>query len=193
MKVGLFFGSFNPIHIGHLIIAEAMTAFVDQVWFVVSPHNPFKQQATLAHEFDRIDMVRMAIAENERFRASDIEFHLPKPSYTTHTLAHLSEKHPGKDFYLILGGDNLNSFHKWKNYQHILEHYKLLVYPRPERASLNQQATDLQKHPSVISVQAPLIDLSATYIRDRLKNGQSVKYLICEEVVQFIRRKHLYQ
>lgn len=188
-KIGLFFGSFNPIHTGHLIIANimAMNTDLDKVWFVVSPQNPFKPSKALLHEFDRYDMVKAAIADNYKFEVSDVELRMPKPSYTIDTLAVLSEKHPGKRFVVILGQDNLENFEKWKNYQQILDFHGLYVYPRPA-------ATDspLLRHSQVRLVPAPLLDISATYIRDCIKEGKSVKYLVPEPVEVMIQKRNFY-
>ncbi len=189
MKIGLFFGSFNPIHIGHLIIANTIadSEEVSQVWLVVSPQNPFKKNGTLLHEFDRYDMVRLAIADNEKLNVTDIEFHLPKPSYTIDTLTYLQEKYPQHIFKIIIGEDNLKGFEKWKNYLKILEYYEVLVYPRP-----NSAKTIFHDHEKVKFVQAPLIDLSATYIREKIRNHQSIKYLVHEDVETMIRVKGFY-
>lgn len=190
MKIGLFFGSFNPIHIGHLAIANAMAENTDlkKVWFVVSPQNPLKPSKGLLHEFDRYDMVKAAIADNYKFEVSDVEFHLPKPSYTIHTLTHLHEKFPGKEFKLIVGEDNLENFPKWKNYQQILDHYGLYVYPRPHVTK-----SPLKSHANVKLVEAPLLDISATYIRECIKNNKSIRYLVPEAVEQMIRTKGFYR
>lgn len=190
MDIGLYFGSFNPIHIGHLIIAEAVLerAHLDEIWFVVSPQNPLKENKTLLHEFDRYDMVRMAIDENIRFRVSDIEFHMPKPSYTIDTLTYLGEKHTNHRFKLIIGGDNLAIFPKWKNSDKIIENFGLIVYPRP-----GSKNVDLQKHPNVQFIKAPLIDISATYIRKCIKESGSIRYLVPRSVADFIRDRKFYQ
>lgn len=190
MKIGLFFGSFNPIHMGHLIIANLMAETTDlkKVWFVVSPQNPFKPSKGLLHEFDRYDMVRAAIFNNFNLEVSDIEFHLPKPSYTIHTLVHLHEKFPDKEFKIIMGEDNLASFTRWKNYERILEDYGLYVYRRP-----NVQLSDLHSHPNVTFVEAPLLDISATFIRSCIRNKQSVRYLVPDVVEEMIRAKGFYQ
>ena len=190
MKIGLFFGSFNPIHVGHMIIANVMAENTDliKVWFVVSPQNPLKPSRGLLHEFDRYDMVKAAIADNYKLEVSDVEFHLPKPSYTIHTLAHLTEKHPGKEFKLILGEDNLENFTKWKNYEQILQHHGLYVYPRPHVTN-----TDLKRHPNVTMIDAPLLDISATYIRNCIRNNKSIRYLVPESVEQMIRTKQFYK
>jgi nicotinate-nucleotide adenylyltransferase len=190
MKIGLFFGSFNPIHAGHMIIAQVMATHtdLDKVWFVVSPQNPLKSSKGLLHEFDRYDLVKVAIADNNKFEVSDIEFHLPKPSYTIHTLANLSEKHPGKEFKLILGEDNLENFPQWKNYDQILEHYGVYVYPRP-----HVTISELKRHPRITLIDSPLLDISATYIRNCIKNNKSIRYLVPESVERMIHDKQFYR
>jgi nicotinate-nucleotide adenylyltransferase len=188
-KIGLLFGSFNPIHMGHLIIANLMAENADmkKVWFVISPQNPFKPSKGLLHEFDRYDLVRAAIHDNYKLEASDVEFHLPKPSYTIHTLVHLKEKHPDKEFRIILGEDNLTNFTKWKNYQQILDHYGLYIYPRP-----GTQPSPLREHPNVTMVDAPLLDISATFIRNCIRKKQSIRYLVPDAVEEMIRSKGFY-
>lgn len=188
-KIGLFFGSFNPIHIGHLIIANVMAenTDLDKVWLVVSPQNPLKPSKGLLHEFDRYDMAKVAVADHYKIEVSDVEFHLPKPSFTIHTLAYLSEKHPGKEFKVIIGQDNLESFKKWKNYEQILEQYELYVYPRPDVTN-----TELIRHPHVKMIDAPLLDISATYIRQCVKANKSIRYLVPESVENMIRTKNFY-
>jgi nicotinate-nucleotide adenylyltransferase len=188
-KIGLFFGSFNPIHIGHLIIANVMAenADLNKVWLVVSPQNPLKPSKGLLHEFDRYDMANAAVADHHKIEVSDVEFHLPKPSFTIHTLAYLSEKHPGKEFKVIIGQDNLESFKKWKNYEQILEQYELYVYPRPDVTN-----TELIRHPNVKMIEAPLLDISATYIRQCIKANKSIRYLVPESVENMIRLKNFY-
>lgn len=190
-KIGLFFGSFNPIHIGHLIIANTMleTTDLDEVRFVVSPQNPHKKRNTLLHEFDRLYMVERAISENYKLKGEDVEFRMPVPSYTIDTLTYLTDKNPDKEFVLIIGGDNLQHFQKWKNYEQILENYELYVYPRPD----TPKELELKNHPKVRMVQAPLLDISATYIRDLIKNGKSVRYLIPPEVEGYINSKGFYK
>jgi nicotinate-nucleotide adenylyltransferase len=189
-KVGLFFGSFNPIHVGHLIIGNTMVETTDlkRVWYVVSPQNPFKPSKGLLHEFDRYDMVRAATSDNFKFDVTDVEFHLPKPSYTIHTLVHLKEKHPDKEFVVIIGEDNLENFTRWRNHAQIIEQFGLYVYPRP-----NAQPSDLKSHPQVKFVDAPLLDISATFIRACIKRKQSVRYLVPEVVEEMIRTKGFYQ
>jgi nicotinate-nucleotide adenylyltransferase len=187
LKIGLFFGSFNPIHLGHLIIAEPIydRTDLDEVWFVVSPQNPLKRRKSLIHEFDRLRMVELAIADIFHFRASDVEFHMPRPSYTIDTLTYLSEQYPQHEFSIFLGSDNLKQFKKWKNYEQILEHYQVYVYPRPgEKVDFS--------HPSIIEVDAPLLDISATFIREAIQQERSVRYLLPDAVVDYIRDKKLY-
>lgn len=189
MKVGLFFGSFNPIHIGHLIIGNVMAENTDleKVWFVVSPQNPFKPSKGLLHEFDRYDMVRAAVYDSYKLEVTDIEFHLPKPSYTIHTLVHLTEKHPDKKFKVIIGEDNLEGFRRWKNYERILDDYGLYVYPRP-----GAQPSDLKTHPNVKFVDAPMMDISATFIRNCIRNNKSIRYMVPDAVEQLIHGKGFY-
>lgn len=189
-KIGLFFGSFNPIHIGHLIIANIMAETTDlkKVWLVISPQNPFKPSKGLLHEFDRYDMARAALYDNNKIELCDIEFNLPKPSYTIHTLVHLKERHPEKEFKVIIGEDNLEGFKRWKNYERILEDFGLYVYPRP-----GAQLSDLKTHPHVRMVEAPLLDISATFIRNCIRNQQSIRYLVPDAVEAIIRAKGFYQ
>ncbi len=190
MEIGLFFGSFNPIHNGHLIIAQSALEFanLNEVWFVVSPQNPFKKNKNLLHEFDRLDMVRLAIEDNDRFRATDIEFHMPRPSYTIDTLVYLREKYPEKKFKLIIGGDNLAIFPKWKNNQMILEEFGLIVYPRPGAVTEH----DLLDHPNVNTIESPLLNISATYIRKCIREEKSIRYLVPPMVVEYINSKKLF-
>lgn len=189
-QVGLFFGSFNPIHIGHMIIANTMLQYsaIDELWFIVSPQNPFKKNQDLLHEFDRYDLVERAIDQHPQMRVSDIEFHMPRPSYTVDTLAYLYDRHPDIHFRLIIGGDNLASFHKWKNHKVILDNYGLLVYPRP-----GAKKSDLLSHRRVEVVEAPLMDISATFIRKAIKAGKSVRYLVPQAVEEQIIAKKYYQ
>ena len=189
MKVGLYFGSFNPIHIGHLIIANIMveTSDLQQVWFIVSPQNPLKSSDSLAHEFDRYDMVQAGIDDSYHLRVSDIEFNMPRPSYTIDTLAYLADKHPDHDFSLIIGEDNLKSLPKWKNYQAILDNYGLYVYPRPSAAK-----PMLADEDNVNWVEAPILDISATYIRKLVKEDKSIQFLVPDSVAQIIKIRKLY-
>lgn len=187
---GLFFGSFNPVHVGHMIIANYMVTQteLEEVWMVVSPHNPHKKKKTLARDADRLHLVRLAIGDNPLLRASNVEFDLPQPSYTIHTLAHLREAYPDRRFALIMGGDNLQSLPKWKNYELILRDYSILVYQRPEHAS-----SELAQHPSVTLVEAPLMKISSTYIRRCLKEGKSVQYLVPDAVLSYLESTNLYR
>ena len=189
MKIGLFFGSFNPIHVGHLIVANVMATTTDlaQVWFVVSPQNPFKKNNTLLHEFDRLDMVEKAITDNPKLKATDIEFTMPRPSYTIDTLNSLQQKHPQHSFKLIIGEDNLAQFSNWKNYEQILNNFGLYVYPRP-----NSAKSDFTEHPNVEMIKAPLLDISATFIRECIKNHQSIRYMVPEAVERYIEVKKFY-
>ena len=190
MKIGLFFGSFNPIHVGHLLIGNTVVESTDlqQVWYVVSPQNPFKKKKNLLHEQDRFDMVYAAIYDNNNLRASDIEFKMPRPSYTIDTLTYLSEKYPQHEFSLIIGEDNLKHFDKWKNHEQLLEFYNLLVIHRQEGA----EQTAFHGHEKVRFVEAPKMALSATYIRNSIKNGKSIRYLVHPEVENIIKRKGFY-
>ena len=191
MKYGLFFGSFNPIHIGHLVIANYMATRTDlkQVWLVVSPHNPLKPKKTLARDYDRLYLARLAIGDNLKLQASNIEFNLPQPSYTIDTLTYLKEQHPEKEFVLIMGGDNLASLPKWKNYELILRDYSIYVYQRP-----NYALGDLVHHPNVTLFEdVPLMKISASYIRQSIQAGQSVQYLVPEKVYDYLQSSNLYR
>lgn len=189
-KIGLFFGSFNPIHIGHLIIANFMATQSDlkEVWLVVSPQNPLKKKSTLANDYDRLNLVRLAIDDNPKLRASDVEFALPKPSYTIDTLTHLKDKYPDKQFALIMGGDNLANLHKWKNYELLLRDHEIYVYQRP-----SYDLGELASHFNVKILDAPLMQISASYIRKCLKTGKSVEYLVSEAVFEELERSGLYR
>lgn len=190
MKIGLFFGSFNPVHIGHMIIANFMATQteLDQVWLVVSPQNPFKAKSTLARDYDRLHLVRLAINDNPKLQASNIEFDLPQPSYTVDTLAYLTEKYPKHDFSLIMGGDNLGSFHKWKNHEVILKNHEIYVYKRPQ-----YDLGELAEHPKVHLMEAPLMQISASYIRKCIQEGHSIQYLVPKAVYEYLLDSNLYQ
>jgi nicotinate-nucleotide adenylyltransferase len=189
-NIGLFFGTFNPVHIGHMVIASYMAEFadLDEVWMVVSPHNPFKEKASLLDDYQRLHMVNLAIDNHPKLRASDIEFKLSQPSYTINTLTHLYEKFPGYHFSLIMGSDNLDNFKKWKNYERILEISRLIVYPRP-----GYDGGDLKNHPSVKWVEAPLMQISSTFIRHALKQKKNLHFIIPDKVLQYIQEMHFYE
>jgi nicotinate-nucleotide adenylyltransferase len=191
MKVGLYFGSFNPIHHGHLVIANFILqhAHLDQVWFVVSPQNPLKPSATLLNEYHRLHLVRLAVERETRLKASDIEFKLPKPSYTVDTLAYLQEKYPNEEFSVIMGSDSFQNLTKWKNYQWLLGNYPIYVYRRPEHETLPSYPGTKR----VEIVDAPLLPISSTEIRSKLKKGQSVRYLLPDSVLEEIEKSGYYR
>lgn len=189
-KIGLFFGSFNPIHVGHLIIANAMLSHtpLEEVWLVVSPQNPLKERKSLLADHHRLEMVRLAVDDNYHLRACDAEFHLPIPSYTVLTLAHLGEQYRDKEFSIIMGSDNLDTFDRWRNYQYILDHYDIYVYPRPSHSG-----GSLASHPRIHMVDVPMIDISSSYIRNEIQNGHDVRYLLTEPVYQYLTEMHFYE
>lgn len=190
MKIGLFFGSFNPVHVGHMIIANFIVehADIDQVWMVVSPHNPHKKKKSLAKDHDRLHLVRLAIGDNLNIKASDIEFDLPQPSYTIDTLTYISEKYPDKEFSLIMGGDNLATLHKWKNYESIINNYHIQVYKRPR-----YRLGELKDHPNVTICDAPLLQISASYIRNCIKEKKSIQYLVSDTVFEYLEATPIYK
>jgi len=190
MKVGLYFGSFNPIHIGHLAIANYMVEFtdIDQLWFMVSPQNPLKQQSTLLADHHRYEMVYRAIADYPLFRASNFEFSLPKPSYTINTLTHLKEKYPTHDFVLIMGTDSLATLSKWKNYEQLLEQFDFLVYPRP-----NFTGGEFVSHQNVKIINAPLMEISASFIRESVKQGKNIRAFLPTKVWEYIDEMNFYR
>lgn len=189
MKIGLFFGSFNPIHIGHLIIANHVLneTGLNKVWFVVSPQNPFKPSSSLLNEYDRLHLVQKAIENDDRLRASEIEFSLPKPSYTAHTLAYLSEKYPAHEFTVIMGSDSFQNLPNWKNAETILSNYPILVYRRPQFDVGNDLGAKLTK------LDAPLLEISATYVRNLIQNGKSIRYLVPTAVEEEIEKSGFYK
>lgn len=190
MKTGLYFGTFNPIHIGHLIIAEYLVENTDlkEIWFVLSPSNPLKKKASLLPELNRLYMVNVAIEDDPRFRSSDIEFKLPYPSYTATTLTYLQELYPKKEFAVIMGEDNLENIEKWKNYEFILENFPLYVYPRD-----GFDGGKFKNHPSVTLVDAPKMEISATMIRESIKAGKNVRYLLLPKVQHYIDDMNFYR
>lgn len=190
MKVGLYFGSFNPVHNGHMIIAGYVSEFtdLDQVWLVVSPHNPLKPKQTLLNDYQRLAMVKLAIGNNRKIKATDIEFKLPKPNYTIDTITYLHEQFPSHTFVLIMGADNLESFKKWKNWEMLLEQCELYVYPRKE-----SDGGELLHHPRVKVINAPLVELSASFIRESIRNKKDVRYMLPESVWDYVEEMHFYE
>jgi nicotinate-nucleotide adenylyltransferase len=191
MKIGLFFGSFNPVHTGHLLIANYFVQFtdLDKIWFIVSPQNPFKANDTLLDERTRLEMLKLAINGDGRFNASDFEFNLPRPSYTVNTLAELQKTNPNDTFIPIIGGDNLQSFHLWKDYEKIIANHEIYVY---RRAGFHENPL-LANHPKIKIFEVPLLNISSTYIREMLQAEKSVKYLVPEKVEKYIKEHSLYQ
>lgn len=189
MKIGLYFGSFNPVHSGHLIIANHILneSGLEKIWFIVSPQNPFKPSASLLNEYDRLHLLKLATEDDNRIKISDIEFSLPKPSYTSVTLAHLSEKHPDHDFCVIMGSDSFQNLQKWKNYEFIVKNYPIYVYQRPAFEIQNQVKANL------IIVDAPLLQISATHIRQLIKQGKSIRYMVPDKVNEEIQKGGYYK
>ena len=189
-KTGLFFGSFNPVHAGHLIISSYMANFTDleEVWLVVSPQNPLKNKKGLGNMYDRLEMARLATESADRIKVSDIEFSLPQPSYTIDTLTYLHEKFPAKEFVLIMGGDNLASFKKWKNYEVLLKNYQIYVYPRPD-----SDTSEWESHPSITFTATPQMEISSTFIRQALKDNKNIQFLVPENVIEFMDSKNMYR
>lgn len=195
-KIGLYFGSFNPIHIGHIAIAGYLTEFTDlgQVWFVVSPHNPLKKKETLLPDHQRLHMTRIGIGDNDKLKASDIEFKLPIPSYTIDTLAYLKDKHRGKEFCLVMGEDNLYTLHKWKNIEELINNYSIYIYPRPHAIRPSSKLLDnILTTADIHRVDAPLMELSSTFIRDGIKAGKNMSYYVPAETWKYIREMHFYE
>lgn len=204
MRIGLYFGTFNPIHVGHLIIANYMADYtdLDQVWLVVSPQNPLKDKKTLLADYHRMELVRRAIEGNDKLRASDIEFKLPKPSFTATTLAYLHEKHPDHDFSLIMGEDNLRTFHKWRNHDQIMSKHKLYVYPR---ALTLQEEQELEHDPAsvlssfdgqrnvIICNDVPVMRLSSSFVRNAIRSGHDVRYLLTDPVYNYLDEMNFYR
>lgn len=204
MRIGLYFGTFNPIHVGHLVIANYMVEYtsLDQVWLVVSPHNPLKEKSTLLADYHRLALVKVAIEDNPKLRASDIEFKLPKPSYTATTLAYLKDEYPSHEFTLIMGEDNLRTLHKWFNHEVLLKNHQIYVYPRvltlQEEAEVVEIGSfpknEFSEHKNVIFCEdAPVMKVSASFIRQAIKDGKDVRYLLTEPVQRYIEEMNFYK
>jgi nicotinate-nucleotide adenylyltransferase len=189
MKIGLYFGSFNPIHVAHLIIANHFLneTELEKIWFIVSPQNPLKAEAALLNEYHRLHLVRLATEEDNRIKPSDIEFGLPKPSYTVNTLAYLSEKYPEHEFSILMGSDSFQNLSKWKNYEVIVKNYTLFIYMREGFEINNNIGANLK------IVNAPLLQLSATHIRNLIKQGKSVRYMVPDKVWEEIEKGRYYK
>lgn len=189
-KTGLFFGSFNPIHIGHLILGSYMREFsdLDEVWFVISPHNPLKEKKSLLPDHHRLMLTKIAIEDDPEFRAIDIEFKMPRPSYTIDTLTYLSEQYPKKELVLTGGTDILPSFHKWKNYKVLLEQYKIYIYNRP-----GYDPGEYANHPSIKFFDAPRMEISSSFIRRAIRDGKDVRYMLPAGVWNYIQEMHFYE
>lgn len=192
MKVGLYFGTFNPVHVGHTILANHMLHYtdMDEIWMVVTPHNPHKKKSSLLDNHHRLEMVYKATETYNKIHVTDIEFKLKQPNYTIDTLVHISEKHPNHQFAIIMGEDNLNSFHKWKNYEVILEDYEVYVYPR---ISEKKEDNILINHPKVHTVKAPIVEISSTFIRKSIASTKSVKHLLLPKVWEYIDLMNFYK
>jgi len=190
MKTGLYFGSFNPIHIGHLAIANFIIEFTDleQLWFVVSPQNPLKEKRSLLKDYHRLEMVSLAVEDDDRFRASDIEFKLPTPSYTIDTLAYLEEKNPGREFQLVMGADGLKTFNKWKHADLIVKSYHRLIYPRHGEGM--DESSELT---NATMVNAPLMEISSSFIRKAIREGKDVRHLVPAKAYKYMREMHFYE
>lgn len=190
MNIGLFFGSFNPIHAGHMVIAQYMVEFtdLDQVWMVVTPQSPLKPSGALLKDYHRFEMVQRAIDDYDKIKASRVEFSLPKPSYTIHTLAYLHEQHPDDHFSLIMGTDNLQTFKKWKNWEQIIEHHRIYVYPRPE-----SDGGELSHHHKVTLVNAPLMQLSSTFIRNAVRDKKDIRFMMPEAAWKYMIEMNFYR
>ncbi len=192
MKIGLYFGTFNPIHVGHLTIANHLAEHsdLDQVWFVVTPQSPFKKKSSLLDNHQRLEMVYRATKDYTKLRPSDIEFGLTQPNYTINTLTYLGEKFPEYEFSLIMGEDNLKSFHKWKNYELILENHNIYVYPRISDGKIE---TRFDEHPKIYHIDAPIMEISSTFIRKSIKDGKNIRPLLPEHVWEYVDEMNFYK
>ena len=197
-KIGLYFGTFNPIHVGHLIISNYMVGYtnLDEVWFVVSPLNPLKKKESLLEDYHRLNLVRIAILQNSKLKVSNEEFNLPIPSYTINTLTHLKEKYSGHEFNLIMGEDNLRSFKKWKNHEEILKCHHLYIYPRVLTEQEKLEKSNLENnfsHPKVIRCEAPVMKISSSFIRKAISENKDVRYLLTPEVYKYVEEMNFYK
>ena len=190
MKIGLFFGTYNPIHIGHLAIANYMVEYTDmqQIWFVVSPHNPHKLRESILEDYHRLEMVHLALEDDPRFRISDVEFRMPMPSYTVDTMAYLAEKYPMHEFALIMGSDNLRNFRRWKNYESLEQNFMRYVYPR-----MGDNEEEILKHPKLTLVPAPRIEISSSFIRKAISEDKNVRFFLPPKVYKYIEKMFFYR
>ena len=192
-QIGLYFGTFNPIHIGHLAIANHIAEYseLDQVWFVITPQSPFKKKASLLADHHRYQLVQIAVEDYPKLKASDIEFKLDQPNYTVTTLAYITEKYPNDHFHLIMGEDNLRSFHKWKNYETILAHHHIYVYPRVY--DKKEMSSQFDEHPKVHHVKAPIMEISSTFIRNAIREKKNIQPLLPCKVWQYLDEMNFYK
>lgn len=192
MKIGLYFGTFNPIHVGHLVIANHMAEYsgLDQIWMVVTPHNPLKEKNTLLDDYQRLHLVHLATEDYQKIKPSDFEFKLSQPNYTINTLAHLQDKFPKNEFSLIMGEDNLKTFHKWKNYDVILQNHNIFVYPR---ISSEIENLEFKNHPKIHFIDAPVVEISSTFIRENIKKGKNIQPLLPNKVWEYIDHNNFYK
>ena len=192
MRIGLYFGTFNPIHTGHLIIANHMAEYsgLDQIWMMVTPLNPLKKKDTLLDDYQRLQLVFLATEDYPKIKPSDFEFKLPQPNYTVNTLSHLKDKFPKYEFSLIMGEDNLKTFHKWKNYEVIIENHDVYVYPR---ISSEEENSEFKNHPKIHIINAPIVEISSTFIRENIKNKKNVQPLLPAKVWEYIDHNNLYK
>ena len=192
MDIALFFGSFNPVHIGHLAIANYIVEYsnVQQLWFVLSPQNPLKNKNSLLPDYQRLELLNRAISDYSKFQVSNIEFNLPKPSYTCNTLVYLHEKFPQHNFYLVMGADNIASFHKWKNYEQILKNNNIIVYPRP---NINAFKNAFCKHDNVQIIEAPIMEISSSFIRKAIKESKDIRFFVPKKTYEYIEEMSFYK